>query len=163
MSVGWNLNDSITFILTKYILSFSSKMIALPPKCVILAEYTDSAHTEVEDLCSIYMNGSDVYVRCGHDTRLLHPCCTACRRLSISQKRLNRMMLVRDRTIPIILTRGKSKADLAAECAFSLPLMPTWLGIQQNVMALLTTFKKTQLCITIPIKGCSSFMYFKAI
>ena len=44
------------------------------------AKYTDSAHTEVEDLSSRYMNGSNVYDRCGHDTRLLHPSCTACRR-----------------------------------------------------------------------------------
>ena len=43
------------------------------------------------------------------------------------------------------LTRGKSKADLAAEfaeSAFSLPLMPTWLGTQQKVMTLLATLKR---------------------
>ena len=51
-----------------------------PPKCGELSEYTDSAHTEVEGLSPRYMNGSNVYDRCGHDTRLLHPSCTACRR-----------------------------------------------------------------------------------
>ena len=29
-----------------------------PPKCGELSEYTDSAHTEVEDLSSRYRNGS---------------------------------------------------------------------------------------------------------
>ena len=49
-----------------------------PPKCGEVSEYTDSAHTEVEDLSSRCMNGSNVYDRCGHDTRLLHPSCSAC-------------------------------------------------------------------------------------
>ena len=40
-----------------------------PPKCGELSEYTDSAHTEVEDLSSRCINGSDVYDRCGNDTR----------------------------------------------------------------------------------------------
>ena len=31
-----------------------------PPKCGELSEYTDSAHTEVEDLSSSCMNGSNV-------------------------------------------------------------------------------------------------------
>ena len=31
-----------------------------PPKCGELSEYTDSAHTEVEDLSSRCMNGSNV-------------------------------------------------------------------------------------------------------
>ena len=60
------------------------------------------------------------------------------------------------------LTRGKSKVDLAAESAFSLPLMPTWLGTQHKIMSLLAIFKKTHIRITIPIKGCSSFVYNKA-
>ena len=50
-----------------------------PSKCVKVSEYPDSAHTEVEDLSSRYMNGSDVYDQCGHDTRQFHPSCTACR------------------------------------------------------------------------------------
>ena len=51
-----------------------------PPKCGELSEYTDSAHIEVGDLSARYMNGSDVNDRRGHDTRQLHPSCTACRR-----------------------------------------------------------------------------------
>ena len=43
-----------------------------PPKCGELSEYTDSVHTEVEDLSSRYMNGSDMYDPCRHDTRQLH-------------------------------------------------------------------------------------------
>ena len=50
------------------------------PKFGELSEDTDSAHTEVEDPSLGYMNGSNVYDRCGHDTRQLHPSCTACRR-----------------------------------------------------------------------------------
>ena len=53
-----------------------------PPKCGELSEYIDSAHTEMEDLSSRYMNGSNVYDRCGHHTRQLHPSCTACRRIA---------------------------------------------------------------------------------
>ena len=60
------------------------------------------------------------------------------------------------------MARGKSKSDLAAESAFSLPLMPTWLGTQQKRMSLLAIFKKTHFCIAIPIKGCSSFIYNRA-
>ena len=63
--------------LTKYIVSFSSKMIAFHQN---VSENSDSAHTEVEDLCARCMNGSDVYDRCGHDTILLHPSCTARRK-----------------------------------------------------------------------------------
>ena len=51
-----------------------------PPKCGELSDYTNIAHREVEHLSSRYMNESDVYDRCGHDTRQLHPSCTACRR-----------------------------------------------------------------------------------
>ena len=67
--------------------------------------------------------------------------------LPLSQDWLDRMKLVRDRTIPVILPsgkdilvdtmfkiQGKSKADLAAESAFSLPLMPVWLGTQQKTV-----------------------------
>ena len=51
-----------------------------PPKCGKLSEYTDNAHTEVEDLSSRYVNGSDVYERCGHITRQFHSSCTTCKR-----------------------------------------------------------------------------------
>ena len=49
-------------------LSFPEQNDCTPPKCGELSEYTDSAHTEVEDLSSRCMNGSNVYDRCGHDT-----------------------------------------------------------------------------------------------
>ena len=53
-------------------LSFPEQNDCTPPKCGELSEYTDSAHTEVEDLSSRCMNGSNVYDRCGHDIGLLH-------------------------------------------------------------------------------------------
>ena len=65
MSVGWNLND--------FSYQIHPFFDCTPPKCVAPSEYTDSAHTEVEDLCARYRNGSDVHDRCGHDTSLLHP------------------------------------------------------------------------------------------
>ena len=73
--------------------------------------------------------------------------------LPISHDWLDRMKLVRNRTIPTILPSGKnilvdtmfkiiigtpslacgkSSADLAAESVLSLPLMPVWLGTQQK-------------------------------
>ena len=62
--------------------------------------------------------------------------------LPISQDWLDRMKLVRNRTIPIILpngknilVRGKSNADLTAKSAFSLPLMPVWLDTQQKTLS----------------------------
>ena len=61
-------------------LSFLEQNDCTPPKCGELSEYTDSAQTEVEGLSSRCMNGSNVYDQCGHDTRLLHPSCIACRR-----------------------------------------------------------------------------------
>ena len=53
-------------------LSFLEQNDCTPPKCGELSEYTDSAHTEVEDLSSRCMNGSNVYDRCGHDTFYIH-------------------------------------------------------------------------------------------
>ena len=61
-------------------LFFFQQNYCTPLKCGELSEYTDSAHTEVEDLSSRCMNASNEYDRCGHDTRRLHPSCTACRR-----------------------------------------------------------------------------------
>ena len=51
----------------------------IPLKCGELSEYTDSAHTEMEDPFSRCMNGSDEYDRCGHEARQLYPSCTAYR------------------------------------------------------------------------------------
>ena len=51
-------------------LSFLEQNDCTPPKCGKLSEYTDSAHTEVEDLLGcMNMNVSNMYDRCGHDTR----------------------------------------------------------------------------------------------
>ena len=59
--MGWNLNDSTTSLLP----NISLQNDCTPPKCGELSEYTNSAHTEVEDLSSRYMNGSNVYDQCG--------------------------------------------------------------------------------------------------
>ena len=40
-----------------------------PPKCGELSEYTDSAHTEVENPSLGCMNGLNVYDRCRHDPK----------------------------------------------------------------------------------------------
>ena len=50
-------------------LSFLEQNYCTPPKCVALSEYTDSAHTEVEDLSSRYMNGSNVFSCAGGAAR----------------------------------------------------------------------------------------------
>ena len=42
-------------------LSFFQQNYCTPPKCGELSGYTDTAHTEVRDLSSRYMNPSDVY------------------------------------------------------------------------------------------------------
>ena len=51
-----------------------------PPKCGELSGYTDSAHTEVEDLSSRCMSGSNVCGQCRHDTKQFHPSCNTCNR-----------------------------------------------------------------------------------
>ena len=79
-----------------------------PPKCRELSEYTDSAHTEVEDLSSRCMNGLNEYVQCSttQDNFILPDLPVG--RLPISLDRLDRMKLVRNCTIPIILPSGKN-------------------------------------------------------
>ena len=59
---------------------FSERDDCTPPKCGAPSEYTDSAHTEVDDPSLGCMNVSNVYGRYGHDTKQFHPSCTACRR-----------------------------------------------------------------------------------
>ena len=81
-------------------LSFLEQNDCTPPKCGELSEYTDSAHTQVEDLSSRCMNGSNVY-----DYFILPA--PPVGGLPISQDWLDRMKLVHDRTIPIILPSGK--------------------------------------------------------
>ena len=57
--------------------SFFQQNYCTPPKCGKLSEYTDSAHTEVEDPSSRCTNASADYDRCRHDTIQLHHSCTA--------------------------------------------------------------------------------------
>ena len=82
-------------------------MIDTPPKCDELSEYTDSAHTKVEDISSRYMNGSNVYDRCGTTQDNFMLPAPPVGGLPISQDWLDRMKLVHDCTIPIILPIGK--------------------------------------------------------
>ena len=96
--------------------------------------------------------------------------------LPISQDWLDRMKLVHDRTIPIILPSGKNilvnivfKINIghtnldtrqiqsrlcSSVCLFIAP-NANMVGTQQKVMSLLGTFKKIHFRITILIKGCS--------
>ena len=84
---------------------------------------------QLEDLYSRYMNGSDAYDRCaGHDTRQLHPSCISCSRLPISQDWLDRMKLVRNRTVPIILPSGM---NILADTMFKITVRYTNLGMSQ--------------------------------
>ena len=55
-------------------LSFLEQNDCTPPKSGELSDYTDSAHTEVEDLSSRCMNGSNVYDQCG--SLLINPLST---------------------------------------------------------------------------------------
>ena len=82
-------------------LSFLEQNDCTPPKCGELSEYTNSAHTEVEDLSSRYMNESDAY---DHSILPAPPVGG----LPISQDWLDRMKLVHDRIVPIILPSGKN-------------------------------------------------------
>ena len=84
-------------------LSFLEQNDCTPPKCGELSEYTDSAHTEVEDLSSRYMNGSNAGMT--QDNFILPAPLVG--GLPISQDRLEGMKLVHDRTVPIILPSGK--------------------------------------------------------
>ena len=55
--------------------SFLEQNDCTPPKCGELSEYTDSAHTEVEDLSSRYMNTPrwyDKIRRCFQNVRKLN-------------------------------------------------------------------------------------------
>ena len=80
MCVGWNLNKWFHHISPTilYLSFFSAKLLHFTKNVANCQNTLDSAHTEVED--PTRMNTSDVYDRCGHDTRQLHPSCTACRR-----------------------------------------------------------------------------------
>ena len=88
--------------------SFFQQNDCTPANSGELSEYTDSAHTEVEDPSSRYMNPSDEYDRCGHDTRHFILPAPSVGGLPISQDWLDRMKLARNRTIPITLPIRKN-------------------------------------------------------
>ena len=103
MSVGWNINDSTTFLLPNISFLFFEQNDCTQPKCVALSEYTDSAHTEVEDPSSRCLNVSDEYDRCGHNEGNFILPAPPVGGLPISHDRLDGMKLVCNGTIPIIL------------------------------------------------------------
>ena len=107
-------------------ISFLEQNDCTPPRCGDLSDYTDSAHTHVEDPSLGCMNVSNVYGRCGHDTRQLHPSCTACRRTA-TLPGLG-MKLVHDRTVPIILPTEK---DILADYIFKISVGYTNLVTRQ--------------------------------
>ena len=125
MSVGWNLNDSITSP-TKYIFPFFHQNDCTPPKCGELSEYTDSAHTEVEDPSSRCTNASDEY-------DLPAPPVGG---LPIFQDWLDRMNLVRNRAIPITLL---SEKNILADTIFKISIRHNNLGMRQLALASLMT------------------------
>ena len=55
--MGWNLSDSSTFLPPNISFHFFQHNDCTPLKCGELSEYTDSAHTEVDDPSSRCMNG----------------------------------------------------------------------------------------------------------
>ena len=75
-------------------LSFLEQNDCTPPKCGELSEYTDSAHTEVEDLSSRYMNGQMCMTDAGTtQDNFIRPA-PPVGGLPISQDWLDRMKLV---------------------------------------------------------------------
>ena len=89
-------------------LSFLEQNDCTPPKCGELSEYTDSARTEVEDLSSRYMSQMHMTdVGTTQDNFILPVLPVG--GLPISQVWLDRMKLVRNRTIPIILPSGNNR------------------------------------------------------
>ena len=111
----------------------------------------------------------------------LHPSCTTVGGLPILQDWLNKMKLVHDRTIPIILPSGK---NILADTMFKIIIWYTNLGTRQiqwrhgsrvclfvahnaNLAGYPSTNnvflgKKTHFPITIPIRGCSNFIWCKS-
>ena len=102
MSVGWNLNDSTTSLPSKIYFLFQQND-CTPPICGELSEYTDSVHTDVEGLSSF-----------------LHRMWDNCQ-----FPRLDRMKLVRNRTIPITLPSGN---NILADTVFKISIGHTNLG-----------------------------------
>ena len=82
-----------------------------PPKCGELSEYTEVL-TQVEDPSLECMNGSNVYDRYRHDTKQLHPSCTACRNTTNLPGLAWQNEACSHRTVPIILP---SRKDILAD------------------------------------------------
>ena len=99
-------------------LSFFEQNEYTPPKCGELSEYSDSAHNELEDVSLRCMNGSNKYITDADTTQdhFILPVLPV-GGLPISQDRLDRMKLVRDRTILIILQSG---TNILANMAFKI-------------------------------------------
>ena len=95
-----------------------------PPKCGELSQYSHSVHIEVEDLSSRCMNGSDVGTT--QDNFILPAPPEG--GLPVSQDWLDRMKLVRNRTVPITLPSGK---NTLADTVFKISIGHTNLGTRQ--------------------------------
>ena len=114
-----------------------------PPKCDELSEYTDSAHTEVGNLSSRYMCMTDA----GTTQDNFIPPAPPVGGLSISQDQLDRMKLVRDRTIPILMPSGK---NILVNMVFKISVGHTNLDTRQIITRL------ENMCISKNSDGCDS-------
>ena len=147
-----------------------------PPEYGELSEYT-----EVKDLFSRYTNGLDVHDQWGttqDDSILPAP---PVGRLPISQDRLDRVKLVCDSISQIILPSGKNiladvmfkiiigcsnlgtrqiQSRLGSKVCLFIALMPVWLSTHKKSSFYWQNLKR-HFRITIPIKGCSSFIHCK--
>ena len=79
-----------------------------PPNCGELSEYTDSAHTEVEDLCSKCMNILNVYDQYEHNTRRIHASYTVLRGQPISKNQPDSIKHNRDDRIVVVVAKRKN-------------------------------------------------------
>ena len=108
------------------------------------------------------MNRTNECDQCGLDTRQFHHSGTACKTTRSPRTGLRARSCSRPNHSNHLVNQTGS-CDISRHggkpCLLVL-LMPTWLGTQQK-LSLLTKFKKTHFCITIPIKGCCSFIYYK--
>ena len=88
-------------------LSFFQQNYCTPPKCGELSEYTDSAHTEVDIFPQDIWMGQMCMTDAGTTQDYFILPALPVGELPISQDWLDRMKLVHDRTVPIILPSGK--------------------------------------------------------
>ena len=89
------------------------------PKCGELSEYTDSTHTEVEDVSSRYMKGQICVTNAVTTQNNFILPAPPVRGLSISQDLHDRMKLNRNHTIPFILPNGN---NMLADTMFKLSI-----------------------------------------